>query len=235
MALFTHVTNSITPGHGCMTHRIISIKRVLGAQGSKSRGFTLMELMVVVAIIAFVTAAVVPSFSMALQKGRQREAGNLIVQAIFAARSRAARTGRCHRVRIYTDTPGVSGGSGGMVGIDESNMAECSRAVNLAGGVWSSLGFRTVAGGSDPEFGGNVRAGLVGQDVAITDCNKATGSRFDLHFEPTGNLYLNDAIERKFRILAYQGDGVTMGIENMGVLIRSSGSVQYTILPAGCP
>jgi len=194
-----------------------------------------MELMVVVAIIAFVTAAVVPSFSLALQKGRQREAGNLIVQAIFAARSRAARTGRCHRVRIYTATPGVNGGSGGMVGIDESNMAECSRAVNLAGGVWSSLSFRTVAGASDPEFGGNVRAGLVGNDVAITDCNKGTGGRFDLRFEPSGNLYLNDATELWFRMLAYQGNSVVMGVQSIGVRIRSSGSVQYNILPAGCP
>ena len=211
-------------------------KFITSVHGGKKQGFTLMELMVVVAIIAFVTAAVVPSFSMSLQKGRQREAGNLIVQAIFAARSGAARTGRCHRVRIYTRTPGVAGGSGGMVGIDESNMAECSRAVNTAGGVWSSLSFRTVAGGSDPEFGGAVRAALVGKDIAIADCNNGLGGRFDLRFEPSGNLYLNDANEQWFRILAYQGNGVLTGVQNVGVRVRSSGSVQYGVLPhLGCP
>ena len=78
---------------------------------SRVRGFTLMELMVVVGIIAIVAAAVVPSFNRSLQKNRQREAAMLIVEAVFAARSRAARTGRCHRVRVMPSDSQLAGGT----------------------------------------------------------------------------------------------------------------------------
>ena len=86
-----------------------------------SRGFTLIELMVVVAIIALVTAATIPSFSRALLQNRQRQAGALIVEAVLNARALAARTGRCHRVTVFPSDPSVNGGVGGVVGVDASS------------------------------------------------------------------------------------------------------------------
>ncbi len=216
-----------------------------------SRGFTLVELMVVVAIIAFVTAAVVPSISLSLLKGRQREAAVMIVQAVYAARSRAARTGRCHRVLIETSTFGKDGGSGGSVAVEEAveceddadcgngtcdtdifacqdadvavNVRECSRARNNV--VWRVLSFKSV-GGED------AHAGLVGADVAIESVNLRTGPATCttpyavpnpgwMYFEPTGGL--DDAQERYFAI------STTPAIVAQYVRVSAGGSVKYTL------
>lgn len=191
-------------------------------------GFTLMELMVVVAIIAFVTAAVVPTFGLSLQKARQREAANLIVSAVYAARSRAARTGRCHRVRVYMRTPGEQGGEGGMVAVDESNVAECSRAQN--GGVWLRLSYRSVWRSIDPDFG-DAHAGLVGEDIAILDVNRNAGGQDFMLFEPSGGLFINTADPRVFRVIAYGAGNAPTGVTTQAVAVSSGGSVRYTTVP----
>jgi prepilin-type N-terminal cleavage/methylation domain-containing protein len=183
----------------------------------RAKGFTLMELMVVVAIIAIVSAAVVPSFSMALKKGRQREAANLIVQAVFAARSRAARTGRCHRIVITTDDTEQDGGTGGSVRLDEyrAQSAECGGATNAAN--WRQLSSKIVGD-------------LVGDDVAIfrvvkNDCTselESTGSTVTIRFEPTGGMYIGDATDERFFEITAQG-------VNRHVRISTGGSVRYTL------
>jgi len=185
---------------------------------SRVWGFTLMELMVVVAIIAIVSAAVVPSFSMSLRRNRQREAANLIVQAVFAARSRAARTGRCHRVVIATDDTKQDGGTGGSVRVDEyrAQSAECGNANNTAN--WQQLSSKIVGS-------------LVGEDVAIfrvvkNDCTSvlvSKGSTVTMRFEPTGGVYIGDAAERFFEIVT---EGVSV---NRHVRISTGGSVKYTM------
>jgi prepilin-type N-terminal cleavage/methylation domain-containing protein len=185
---------------------------------SRVWGFTLLELMVVVAIIAIVSAAVVPSFSMSLRRNRQREAANLIVQAVFAARSRAARTGRCHRVVVTTSDTKKDGGTGGSVSVDEyrDQWSECGHATNAAN--WSRLSSKTV---------GN----LVGKDVAIlrvvdNTCSTelvSKGSTVTMRFEPTGGVFVNDAAERFFEIAT---EGVSV---NRHVRISTGGSVRYTL------
>jgi len=167
-------------------------------------GYTLIELMVVVAIIAFITAAVVPSFSLSLLKNRQREAGMLLVQAVFAARSRAARTGRCHRVTVQVSPTGKDGGFGGTVEVEESQSArECRQAQNA--NLWNRLSFKAV----DEYTAGESHAGLIGNDVAINAIRQRTGPNncsSDLggtdpgiiYFEPTGGQA--DPRERYFEI-----------------------------------
>jgi prepilin-type N-terminal cleavage/methylation domain-containing protein len=184
----------------------------------RAKGFTLMELMVVVAIIAIVSAAVVPSFSMSLRRNRQREAANLIVQAVFAARSRAARTGRCHRVVIATDDTKQDGGTGGSVRVDEyqAQWSECGHATNSAN--WVRLSSKSVGD-------------LVGKDVAILRVVNNTcttelaskGSTVTMRFEPTGGMFVNDADERFFEITT---EGVNV---NRHVRISTGGSVKYTL------
>lgn len=186
------------------------------------RGFTLVELMVVVGIIAFVTAAVVPSFSMSLQKNRQREAGLLVVKAMFAARSRAARLGKCQRVRILTRKPGVSGGTGGMVAVDASTGSSCTQAVNW--GVWEQIVFFSVAGGAGPD--GKSHAGLVGKDVAIVAEDGTVNVDLALHFEPSGGLWIQDAREQRVRVAAYTSDGIEAGVTRY-VRINPAGSTFY--------
>lgn len=183
---------------------------------SQARGFTLMELMVVVAIIAIVSAAVVPSFSLALKRNRQREAANLIVQAVFTARSRAARTGRCHRVVIVTDDSVENSGTGGSVAVEEyrAQWSECGHTTNAAN--WSRLSSKSVGS-------------LVGDDVAIfrvvdDSCSTelaSNGSTVTIRFEPTGGVFVNDAAERFFEITT---KGVTRHVR-----ISAGGSVRYTL------
>jgi prepilin-type N-terminal cleavage/methylation domain-containing protein len=196
----------------------------------QTHGFTLIELMVVVAIVAFVTAAVVPSFSITLQRNRQREASMLIVQAVFAARSRAARTGRCHRIQVDMDDPAVSTGHGGLVTVQEySNRIECSNADGTDGGTWRDLSVKSVGGDG-------VHAGLVGGDIAISDvldedCVSLGEDPIEVLFEPTGGLNVTvtgNADEKFFSIQAYTTGGDPAGVTRH-VRITSGGAVKYTM------
>ena len=125
---------------------------------SGASGFTLIELMVVVAIVALVSAAVVPSFSLALQRERQRTVANYVVQSVFAARSRAVRTGRCHRVTVTMGQPGITAGTGGLVVVEEYLRGDTCSTAAADGEVnnWNSVYRKPVAT-------------LVGGDVAIAN------------------------------------------------------------------
>jgi len=186
------------------------------------RGFSLIELMVVVGIIAFVTAAVVPTFNLSLQRNRQREAGMLVVKALYAARSRAARLGKCHRVRILYRNPGVSGGTGGQVAVDSSTQASCGQAFNW--GVWEQATFASVAVGVGPD--GLNHAGLVGADVAITADDFSTGGELALHFEPSGGLWVQDARIHRLQVNAYDNGGNRHGISR-AIRITPAGGAFY--------
>jgi prepilin-type N-terminal cleavage/methylation domain-containing protein len=198
---------------------------------SRNRGFTLTELMVVVAIIAIVAAAVVPSFSRTLQKNRQREAAMLIVEAVFAARSRAAKTGRCHRVRVMPNASGMAGGTGGAVALDESCANSCSAA---RGGQWNRLSYKSVwdstesAADIQGAVQGDSHVGLIGQDVAISavlDEAGGPGTPADMMFESTGGLY--DMTLRFFEIRVDTGTG-PLGVTRH-VRVSAGGSVSYTV------
>lgn len=204
-------------------------------------GFTLIELMVVVAVIAVVAAAVVPSFSRSLQMNRQREAGMFVVEGVFAARSRAARTGRCHRVRVIPADSVMAGGTGGAVAVDESPFSSCSTALNppapAPNPLWTRLSYKSVGGPSSETAGdiqgaamGDSHAGLVGDDVAISAVQDGAGGSIapgPMHFEPTGGLF--DLTERWFEIRIDTGDG-PLGITRH-VRVSPGGSVAYTLRP----
>jgi prepilin-type N-terminal cleavage/methylation domain-containing protein len=200
-------------------------------------GFTLVELMVVVAVVALVTAAVVPSFSMSLQKNRQREAGMMIVQAVFEARSRAARTGHCEMVRVTLSKPGLDGGTGGIVSLQEYRPVKAPFDCGIAsttGADWVELSHKSVSrDGSHPGVVGGDAAKSTG-DVAIdsvfdSGCNQilAAPNVVSMYFEPTGGLEATTAMERFFGISAYEKAGVTRGVRRH-VRVSAGGSVRYT-------
>lgn len=204
-----------------------------------ARGFTLMELMVVVAVIAIVAAAVVPSFSRTLQKNRQREAAMLIIEAVFTARSRAARTGRCHRVRVMPSGSEMAGGFGGAVAIDESCYSSCASAQNpqppFPDPLWNRLSYKSVwesnetAGDIQAAAQGQAHVGLIGRDVAISEVMDISGSpitRDPMLFEPSGGLL--DLTERFFEIRVDTGDG-PLGVTRH-VRVSPGGSVRYTLI-----
>ena len=213
----------------------------MASSASKNRlmrtcGFTLIELMVVVTIVVFVTAAMVPSFSLTLQKNRQREAAMLIIQGVFAGRSRAARTGRCHRVNVFFDKPGIDGGTGGRVTLTEYNPPnapyDCGTASNnLADPArWRNISRKSLA----PDAG---RVGLVGDDVAIyrevaaADCTtviNGPNTSVDLLFEATGGLEATTAMQHFFAISAF-GEKTTVRGVTRHVRVSAGGSVKYTL------
>jgi len=208
----------------------------------KDDGFTLVELMVVVAIVAIVTAAVVPSFSMSLQRNRQREAGLLIVQAVFAARSRAARTGHCQMVEVTLAKPGLDGGTGGIVSLREYRPAtapfDCGIATPIpsASPDWVELSHKSVSrDGVHPGVVGGDAARKEG-DVAIDGfsnvCVKtpAAPGVVTMFFEPTGGQEATTAREYFFGVTAYQSPGVPCGVQRH-VRVSAGGSVRYTFCP----
>lgn len=204
---------------------------------SRISGFTLIELMVVVAIIAIVSAAVIPAFSSSMHKNRQREAAMLIVEGVFMARSRAARTGRCHRVRVIPSPAANDGGFGGAVAVDESTQhASCTMAITPPppppDPMWRRVSYKSVwtsteaANDIQAEAQGDSHAGLVGEDVAILRVTSRAGNVMapgPIHFEPTGWLAIQDRDERWFDIA---GGAVTRQVQ-----LTAGGSVRYTLRP----
>ncbi len=63
-------------------------------------GFTLIEVLIVIAIMLMVTAAAIPIIAPALENRRLREASRLVASYIQGARSRAIQTGRSVGVRF---------------------------------------------------------------------------------------------------------------------------------------
>ena len=190
------------------------------------KGFTLIELMIVVAIVAFVTAAVVPSMGMSLLRGRQREAANLVVQGVLGARSLAARTGRCHRLTILLSATGEAGGNGGAATIETATQAgRCS--VAAANNVWNTISVKCV-GCDGHNILAAVRAGLVGDDVALSTAqdidgagnvtqNHAAGDSVVVLFEPTGGMFQS-------RRVVVEAIGAPI---SRWVSISAGGSVRY--------
>jgi prepilin-type N-terminal cleavage/methylation domain-containing protein len=206
---------------------------------SRSKGFTLIELMIVVFIIAIISSAIVPSFSRTLQRNRQREAGLFIVQAVWTAMSRAARNNRCHMVRVFSD--GEEAVNGGAVALYEATWVgnqqfNCSNAIRL--GAWTQLSFKAISASKD--LAGSDQAGLVGRDVIFSRvlappagypavCNNVFGLPDPgiLYFEPTG--YIFQPYERYFEIVALDGSGNPRDSDNMYVRFGADGSCKYQV------
>jgi hypothetical protein len=153
----------------------------------------------------------------------------LVVRGIFQAHSRAARTGKCQRVTIDLDGPGVSGGTGGSVLLEEfTDRIECSNTVGA--GTWVQVSHQFVAGDAN-------HAGLVGDDIALSDvvgrdaCNASLGEDpVVIYFEPTGGPSVtipNNARERFIEITPYDGSGNANNI-TQHVRVSGGGSVTYT-------
>ena len=90
---------------------------------SPSSGFTMVELMVAVAIVAILTAIALPSFQPTIRSNRLATATNLLSSAISLARSEAIKNTR----------------GGGVC--SSANGTSCSGATNWSGGwmVWSDV------------------------------------------------------------------------------------------------
>lgn len=86
------------------------------SRGSKpaTAGFTLVELMVVIAVVAIMVAIAVPSFDTILQRNRMATAANEVVSALQTARMEAVRRNRRAVLCASADGRTCSGGSDWM-------------------------------------------------------------------------------------------------------------------------
>ena len=80
------------------------------AARARSAGFTLIEVMIAVAIIGFISALTLPNFSRYLENGRGRAAAKSVADAFNFARAQAIRTGNNHVVFFAV------GGAGDVTG-----------------------------------------------------------------------------------------------------------------------
>ncbi len=77
------------------------------ASGAGSvRGFTLIELMVTIAVLAVIMAIAVPSFTRQIQSGRAEMAADGLKRAVASARAMASQTGRRTTITINAAVTG---------------------------------------------------------------------------------------------------------------------------------
>lgn len=79
--------------------------RFMGSKRSRSRGFTLVELMIVVVLIAVLAALTAPTISSSMERNRASQLNRDVANGFLAARSHAMRQGQAVLVQI---TPGAN-------------------------------------------------------------------------------------------------------------------------------
>lgn len=80
--------------------------RRLRCSARKSTGFTLVELMVTIAVLAVIMAIAVPSFNSQIQSGRAEMAADGLKRTVASARALASQTGRRTTVTINGSVTG---------------------------------------------------------------------------------------------------------------------------------
>lgn len=168
-------------------------------QKLKQRGFTLIELMIVVAIIGILAAVAIPAFMEYMKKSKSSEASlNLNkVGKNQKTKFQAESTFTTSNGGILPAKPGTSGccgGKGGAAGTEVTNKCEAD-----------STGFKNDAGFSDMEFSVDEPSQYVysytgGSDTATAfaigdlDCNKAESTwKLNLNAITNGTAYTGAA------------------------------------------
>lgn len=120
-----------------------------------ARGFTLIELMIVVAIIAILAAIAYPSYTSFMQRGRRSDAQQLMVQMQNKQEQYILDN------RAYSDNPGSGGINAGGTGWT---------CVNAAGGACTTAFYSiTMAATAGPPPGFTITAAALGGQASDGD------------------------------------------------------------------
>jgi len=143
----------------------------------RAEGFTLLELMIVVTVIAILAAAAGPSIAAGVQEGRAMRASSDLIRLLTRARSASQGYGRAYLAR-YSD---VSGGTNGAVQIFRGTNNRCNAT------DWVTV--TSIACASNPQCIDDVdmrRYARGGQTVRM----RIPGHNpLDICFEPSGRTF----------------------------------------------
>lgn len=187
---------------------------------TKTQGFTLLEMMVVVAIIGIVSSAIMPGLSAIMADGRQATVAQQSLVLIRLARSSAYRQGVAYLVRFDAQDANELGSIRSFAGMTSSCMRTDWQQAIAAGGFDAELLFSGVNGGATADASDSGRHVIalrlqapIGTDVTL----------LDLCYEPNGSTFVRtvatDPLGRQLAP-AWAAVGRTFNTENQGVTRR---------------
>lgn len=138
-----------------------------------SRGFTLVEVLVVVAIAVILTAMAIPSFSTATQNSRMTSESNSLLGAMSYTRTEAIRRGNNVLFGRRNGT-NWNGGFVAWIDADNDNTWDTGEEIRLWEPLHSSM---SLSSGNARTFFIFNAAGLVNQSDTLTLCDNRSGEK----------------------------------------------------------
>lgn len=120
----------------------------------RQRGFTLLELMITIAVLAILMSTAIPAMRTTIQNNRMSGISNELVTALQLARSEAIKRSAPVSVCASSDQASCTGGweDGWIVFLDGSAIGQNSATVSEILQVWGSMGGSVSNDGDDPDF-----------------------------------------------------------------------------------
>lgn len=128
----------------------------------RSRGFTLVELMVTIAILSILLGIALPDFRQMLSSERVRSANSDMFSALILARSEAIK-----RNSTVTVVPNATGWSGGWTVVVGGNTVQTQNALNADVAVTQMDSSNSIIAATTVTFGGNGRPTPTSADITF--------------------------------------------------------------------
>ncbi len=167
------------------------------------KGFTLIELMVVLTLVAVILTVVVPSFEDSIERRKLQRAGENVYSAIMLAKSEAVK----QATDVSITFTKASSGNGWCYGIDDDTTTTCNCIAAAANCTLYSVEktfSNGVSGGAEPF--GNIE---LDRNVSLTftsDYGKATDNTATVSLKSENSLEFNVEIDSEGRRIRIESD-----------------------------